>query len=65
MFIVAGLLFVIGIVMVSRPNLFWMITESWKFNQQTEPSSLYLFSTRFGGIIFMIIGTIGMSLAFI
>lgn len=65
MFIVGGVLFVIGIVMVIRPDLFWMITESWKFNQETEPSSLYLFSTRFGGIVFMIIAVIGIGVAFI
>lgn len=49
----------VGILMLIKPKLFWMITESWKSYNATEPSSLFIFSTRFGGIILSIIGILG------
>lgn len=35
---------------------FFEITESWKSNISDEPSELYIFSTRFGGCIYTVLG---------
>jgi hypothetical protein len=40
-----------GLLMVFKPALMWSITESWKSNDATEPSDLYVWSTRFGGVM--------------
>jgi uncharacterized membrane protein HdeD (DUF308 family) len=49
-------LIIMGVFMVSKPSLFWLLFESWKSNDATEPSSLYTWSTVFGGIITTIVG---------
>ncbi|MFP7300388.1 DUF6199 family natural product biosynthesis protein [Neobacillus niacini] len=52
-----GILFIIiGVSMIIEPSLFWLLTESWKSNDATEPSRLYIWSTVFGGIMFIIVG---------
>ncbi|SFL36776.1 hypothetical protein SAMN03159341_105302 [Paenibacillus sp. 1_12] len=56
MVIVSILLFVFGLLMLIRPSLIWTITESWKSNDATEPSDLYLWSTRFGGVMCTLVG---------
>ena len=45
-----------GVFMISKPSVFWLLFESWKSNDATEPSSLYIWSTRFGGIMFIVVG---------
>lgn len=57
------ILIIIGISMMIKPSLLWLITESWKSNDATEPSSLYIWSTRFGGVMVTLAG-IGGVLAF-
>jgi hypothetical protein len=42
--------------MLYKPPLIWIITESWKSNDATEPSDLYILSTRIGGIMFTLVG---------
>lgn len=59
MFIVFLLFIPLGLLMLFRPTFIWALTESWKSTDATEPSSLYLFSTRFGGTIFTVLGIIG------
>lgn len=51
-------LFIAGILIILKPNILWILTESWKSNG-TEPSELYLWSTRLGGIICFVIGLAG------
>ncbi|WP_372631802.1 DUF6199 family natural product biosynthesis protein [Cohnella sp.] len=53
-------LMLIGALMLIKPNILWMITERWKSNDATDPSDLYLISTRFGGALCFIIGLAGM-----
>jgi hypothetical protein len=37
----------------------WTITESWKSNDAAKPSDLYLWSTRFGGVMLTLVGLAG------
>lgn len=48
-------LVILGAVMTVRPKFFFDITEGWK-SGGGEPSDLYFFSTRFGGIACLLIG---------
>lgn len=50
---------IIGIIMFLNPELVYDITESWKNYADSEPSELYLFSTRLGGVVFLLIGIAG------
>ena len=57
MYLVIGLVFILsGIMLLVKPRLFFDITESWKHVSSSEPTNLYIFSTRFGGVIISIIG---------
>ncbi|WP_028563605.1 DUF6199 family natural product biosynthesis protein [Paenibacillus pinihumi] len=58
------LLLLVGAVMFTKPKVLWVLTESWKSNDGTEPSGLYLFSTRFGGLFFFLAGLAGVSTLF-
>ena len=49
-------LVIVGAVMVLKPRLFFDITESWKNSVNGDPSALYLFNTRLGGIFCLLIG---------
>jgi hypothetical protein len=53
------LFMVIGLVMSLAPTFFWMLTEQWKSRDATEPSTLFILSTRFGGGMFAILGLLG------
>ena len=44
---------IIGITMILKPGLIYDITESWKTYTDSEPSELYLFNTRLGGVVFL------------
>jgi hypothetical protein len=59
MIILMILLTLFGLVMLVRPAVIWVITESWKSNDATEPSTIYIWSTRFGGAICTIAGVGG------
>lgn len=48
-------LILIGLSMILSPKLIGMISESWKSSDATEPSLLYIWSIRFGGIIFALV----------
>lgn len=55
--IVGGILFVLwGAFMFLKPDLLWKITEQWKSYRADEPSDLYLFNTKLGGAIFVLLG---------
>ncbi|MFD7522814.1 DUF6199 family natural product biosynthesis protein [Paenibacillus chitinolyticus] len=48
----------VGLVMLLAPGAVWTVKESWKSNDGTEPSDLYLLSTRLGGGIFLLVGIV-------
>lgn len=56
MIILGIILIVVGILMLVRPTVVWSITESWKSNDATEPSTLFKLSTRFGGVMCTLVG---------
>jgi len=56
MIFLAIFLLVIGLLMLWKPAFLWNITERWKSQGAEEPSSLYLLSIRFGGILCVLIG---------
>ncbi len=49
---------VIGIFLFRKPDLYWRLTEKWKLYRADEPSDLYLMSTKFGGILFVLLGIV-------
>ena len=56
MYLIIGIIFLVfGIVLLLKPRLFYDITESWKSNVTGDPSDLYIFSTRFGGVVLSLI----------
>ena len=50
--------------MLCVPDLVYELTESWKSNRSAEPSDFYRFSTRFGGVMFILVGIGGMIVPF-
>ena len=56
---------VIGICMLLRPDVIYRLTESWKNNFSDDPSRLYIISTRFGGVMFLLVGLLGTAAFFI
>lgn len=50
----------IGLFMLIWPEYFWALTEQWKSNDATEPSTLFIISTRFGGGMLTILGIVGL-----
>ena len=59
-FILGLVLIGIGAVMLAKPQLVYELTESWKHGGAGEPSKLYLGSTRFGGVMFILAGICGL-----
>jgi hypothetical protein len=58
-FVLLVLLIIIGITMVIWPTGIWLISESWKSDGATEPSKLYVWSIRFGGVMCTLAGAGG------
>ena len=54
--ILSILLIAVGMIMLIRPKSFFEWTESWKSNTRSGPSKLYLFGTRFGGVMCILAG---------
>jgi hypothetical protein len=50
------LLILFGFLLIVNPEAFWVVTESWKSDGATEPSSFYKWSTRFGGTTCVLVG---------
>lgn len=66
MYLLIGvILFILGIIMIISPKLFFTISESWKNDSGTEPSGLFIISTRFGGVLFTIVGIAGVIIQFV
>ncbi|OAB42817.1 DUF6199 family natural product biosynthesis protein [Paenibacillus glacialis] len=53
-----------GLWMFFYPTIIWEISESWKSNDGSEPSDLYICSIRLGGIMCILAG-LGGIIAFI
>ncbi|WP_326054903.1 DUF6199 family natural product biosynthesis protein [Paenibacillus chitinolyticus] len=49
-------LIAVGLLMLLAPGTIWTVKESWKSNDGTEPSDLYLLSTRLGGGVLLLVG---------
>ena len=65
-YFIAGLaLTVMGITMLVNPRFIFELAESWKHSGGTEPSNLFLISTRFGGVMCTLAGICGLVVAFI
>lgn len=45
--------------MIVKPTLIWLITESWKTYDGTEPSDIYVKSTRISGVLMTLAGIVG------
>lgn len=54
--ILSIILIAFGIFMLIRPRTFFELTESWKSDTSSEPSKLYIFGTRFGGVMCILAG---------
>ena len=55
----------LGMFAFLKPNLVWKLTEEWKSYRADEPSDLYIKSTKFGGILFVLLGVMMIILPFI
>lgn len=66
LYFIAGLaLIAAGIAMLIKPRLVFELTESWKHDGGTEPSELWILSTRIGGVMCVLAGIGGVSVPFI
>lgn len=48
-----------GLFMFIFPRAFWVITELWKSTGAEDPSKIFIISTKFGGMMFSIVGLLG------
>ena len=65
-FVIGLILIAIGAVMLVKPQFVFELTESWKHNGGAGgPSKLWLFSTRFGGVMLVLAGLCGVIVPFI
>jgi len=57
---IIGSIFVIivGLIMLISPNTVYELKESWKSYSASDPSDLYLITTRIGGGIFTLVGIV-------
>ena len=64
--VILGIIFIIaGVLAFVKPEIVWKLTEQWKSYRADEPSDLYLFSTRFGAVIFIVLGIAAVILPFV
>jgi hypothetical protein len=66
MYVFGGIILVIiGLVMIRFPEAFYRLTQSWKNSTTSDPSHKYILATKFGGIMFFIIGILSIIVQFI
>ncbi len=65
MFVLGSILILFGLFMIFKPSIFWTITESWKSSHPSDPSGLYIWSTRFGGVMFTLVGVSTVVISFL
>ena len=49
----------VGLLMLASPETFYNLTEGWKHSGGSGPSRSYIFSTRFGGVMMLAAGSLG------
>lgn len=54
-----------GFFMLFAPKTCYDITQGWKNSMDTDPSPLFLLSTRLGGIFFILAGTAAIVVSFL
>ncbi len=54
-----------GALLFLSPHTWFDLTESWKHSSTCEPSKLWIFSTRFGGVMCILVGLTGVILPFV
>lgn len=54
----------LGALMIFRPQIWYELTEGWKHSSGSEPSALYLRSTRFGGVMCALVGIVSLAAEF-
>ena len=66
MYILLGIVLIFwGLVMLFFPDLIYELTESWKSSRSAEPSDFYRLSTRFGGVMLILVGIGGLFVMFL
>ena len=55
-FILGILLTAAGAAMLWKPEFVFELTEGWKHSGSTEPSEAWIFSTRVGGVMCVLVG---------
>ena len=66
MYVLMGVIFIcIGLLMLISPGTVYQITEAWKSNASEDPSTLYVWHTRFGGCMFLVVGIAGIICQFV
>lgn len=50
------LLIFFGVIIFLKPDWLWAITEKWKSYRADEPSDFYKVCTKFGGILYVLLG---------
>lgn len=66
MYMFAGLiLLILGVILLWKPQWVFFIVESWKHSGETEPTDMFIFSTRLGGTIMATVGIVGIILQFV
>jgi hypothetical protein len=64
-FLLGVIFFALGFLMIFAPKAYFDITQGWKNNSDTDPSSMFILNTRFGGIVFVIAGIVAVIVQFI
>lgn len=60
MYLILGIIFIlIGLLMVVFPEFIYELQESFRSDMIGTPSKLYIISTRFGGVMFILVGLMG------
>lgn len=62
--IIGGVAFIIlGLAFFLKPALVWKLTERWKSYGADSPSELYIKSSKFGGVILVLLGIVMVSVS--
>ena len=65
-FLLGLVLIGIGAVMLAKPQFVFELSQSWRTDGSVgEPSTLYVWSTRFGGVMFILAGICGVIVSFL
>jgi hypothetical protein len=65
-YIIGGIfLILVGLALFLDPEFIWELTESWKCGCMAEPSDLYIIQTKVGGVVFILVGIVGIAAPFL